>query len=656
MEKKETKRQSLLHITSSIINTLNIYKKKKVALPNNKDIQSLEKFKCEKNDIDLFHFSLFIKKLFLSEKGTFDLDVVKLKEIIGEKALSDVFNSIIKCIEFKTFLSFIVELGEIYSYMYLNGEDKFQEIICRYKNKGINNYQCLLKIISECKTDKNINYFYGNYDIFYSYIYFEEIKYNLILSIDIFIRLCVSSQIDIDKLDILSEGEKSTDFSDDKSFKLLKAKKYDEYIKKNLNIYWSNSYSFNSLESDDFMYLFADFITQNGSTNFAWNNIYDDDQKEFIKFMLNPAKQLFSDFNEESIKKFELSLFNYVYTHKDKNIKFIEKVLRIGKKNNFSNEEIGLISMLCCNPKNINEMEREIKLLNYDFSKENKDKVADKLGLVYLEISILEDMIEEVKKNKSENKDKIIDKIKNAKKNGKYDKIYETGDKKIINNEVKTSIEEKIDKVENNEVQKEKMKDNINQIIADDKNDEGEFSHINLSQNKSKDSIPIDISKLESSNNPEIIALANIIKNLQNQQLQQEKIQKEQQQQQEKMQKEFQQQIETYQKDIQEQNQKYEKKQNDMQKKIGSLKEDVNNLTEIHKKIYFRDVSKFYINNFAYKNKIEGKNTYEICQNILNYDFSENLTEFKFIITKIVAHYLNANKYSHIEFFIGIYK
>lgn len=269
MEKKETKRQSLLDITSSIINTLNIYKKKKVALPNNKDIQSLEKFKCEKNDIDLFHFSLFIKKLFLSEKGTFDLDVVKLKEIIGEKALSDVFNSIIKCVEFKTFLSFIIELGEIYSYMYLNGEDKFQEIIYNYKNKGINNYQCLLKIISECKTDKNINYFYGNYDIFYSYIYFEEIKYNLILSIDIFIRLCVSSQIDTDKLDILSKGEKSTDFSDDKSFKLLKAKKYDEYIKKNLNIYWSNSYSFNSLESDDFMYLFADFITQKGSTNFT---------------------------------------------------------------------------------------------------------------------------------------------------------------------------------------------------------------------------------------------------------------------------------------------------------------------------------------------------------------------------------------------------
>lgn len=94
------------------------------------------------------------------------------------------------------------------------------------------------------------------------------------------------------------------------------------------------------------------------------------------------------------------------------------------------------------------------------------------------------------------------------------------------------------------------------------------------------------------------------------------------------------------------------KKQN---KEIYKLNQDIKQLTEMHKKIYFRDVSKFYIEEFAYSNNIKGENTYTLCQNILSFDFtkSANLPNLKDIITKIVSHYINGNKIVHREYFIA---
>ena len=83
------------------------------------------------------------------------------------------------------------------------------------------------------------------------------------------------------------------------------------------------------------------------------------------------------------------------------------------------------------------------------------------------------------------------------------------------------------------------------------------------------------------------------------------------------------------------------------------LNKKVETLTDIHKKIYFRDVSKYYINEFARINNIDGKSTYDKCQNILNSNFSKSKDKnIQKIISKIIAHYLNSNIFTKIEYFL----
>ena len=108
--------------------------------------------------------------------------------------------------------------------------------------------------------------------------------------------------------------------------------------------------------------------------------------------------------------------------------------------------------------------------------------------------------------------------------------------------------------------------------------------------------------------------------------------------------------------EIKEKEKKNEKKYEKYEKyeeKISMLNKKVETLIDIHKKIYFRDVSKYYINEFARINNIDGKSTYDKCQNILNSDFSKSKDKnIQKIISKIIAHYLNSNIFTKIEYFL----
>ena len=108
--------------------------------------------------------------------------------------------------------------------------------------------------------------------------------------------------------------------------------------------------------------------------------------------------------------------------------------------------------------------------------------------------------------------------------------------------------------------------------------------------------------------------------------------------------------------EIKEKEKKNEKKYEKYEKyeeEISMLNKKVETLIDIHKKIYFRDVSKYYINEFARINNIDGKNTYDKCQNILNSDFSKSKDKnIQKIISKIIAHYLNSNIFTKMEYFL----
>jgi hypothetical protein len=91
----------------------------------------------------------------------------------------------------------------------------------------------------------------------------------------------------------------------------------------------------------------------------------------------------------------------------------------------------------------------------------------------------------------------------------------------------------------------------------------------------------------------------------------------------------------------------------DNEKEITKLNKKIERLNHIHKIIYFRDVSKYYIRQFAKSYKIPGENIYRICQNIMKLNFSTIKAEsMKDIIIKIVSKYENGNRYAHMEYFI----
>ena len=91
-----------------------------------------------------------------------------------------------------------------------------------------------------------------------------------------------------------------------------------------------------------------------------------------------------------------------------------------------------------------------------------------------------------------------------------------------------------------------------------------------------------------------------------------------------------------------------------MEEELKNQKKEIEKLKNIHKSIYFRDVSKFYIREFNKMTKnIEDINMYKTCQKILKFNFDSNkLRGLKSIMIKIVNHYLKGNKNAHIEYFI----
>lgn len=103
------------------------------------------------------------------------------------------------------------------------------------------------------------------------------------------------------------------------------------------------------------MNFFYDFIVKN--INSILDKKIEDSVIEYLDYISYYLDKLFEDFNSESLKEFELCLFDYVEKNKNRNIKFVERANLIGKIYRLSNEEIGLVSMICANKNFIDEYE-----------------------------------------------------------------------------------------------------------------------------------------------------------------------------------------------------------------------------------------------------------------------------------------------------------
>ena len=565
LEAQSNNQTELIKIAESILVNMKILEKKQASLSFQEAITKLHSLKDENKRDDSRHFIFFMKNLFLDKNGNFDFEIEKLREYIkSEKGIKDIFNTFLECVKSKKFFDFLLELGDLISAIYFDkGLD--EDIIEEFEHKGINNYQFLFEIFAKCKKSKENKFICDNYDIYYSETYMIEISYNLVLAMNLFIQACISSPKFDDLSGILVEDISPNDSKEKKEENI---RIIENHILRCLQIFWTNSYFYLNIDADNFMNYFYDFITLNNTQHFILENQIDDSKKMYLEHISISLENLFKDFNDNTIKEFELSLFEFLKKHQNENIEFVERALLIKQLYpNLKEEDIGLISLICYNNKYIEKLKELAKGKNI----EQLDSVIDEHeDLLDFDVFILSQIILE------------NDKIK--------------------------------------KIQDEKLKQNDE--LANNKN-------INISENESnKELSEKKIGFTEYENDKNIITqLLNRIDTLE------EEIAE----------------IKEKEKKNEKKYEKYEK----YEEEISMLNKKVETLIDIHKKIYFRDVSKYYINEFARINNIDGKNTYDKCQNILNSDFSKSKDKnIQKIISKIIAHYLNSNIFTKMEYFL----
>ena len=557
------KQEELLDIVQSILFSLKIKEEKENQIPLKDAIVKIKQFVCKDEDKELEHYAYFVKQLFLDKSGNLDFNSEQLIEMISKDTVTSIFDSLIECIKMKPFLEFLLLLGEIFSDIYINQQMNFEDIIEEFEHSGKNNYEMIFIIFSKCKKCEKIEYIKDNYDIYYSETYLIEIAYDLILANDTYIKLCISSPNYDNLSDLLSEEGKTSDNLGDKSIII---NKFQENILKSLKTFWINSHFLFSVDLDDFMNIFYQFIMQSDSKNFILENKYDEDMKQYLEYMSFYLEKLFKNFNEDSLKDFGQSLYNYVEKNEKKNIGFIKRALLIKNMYNLKNEEVGLITLICGNRNFIEKME----------------KVADSTK-AYNE-KVLEDIVEEQGLSKYE----IL-------------VLGQIFDERIKNNSPNGSS---------------------NQIINDNQT-------INKEESKSIENSEIKLKKEDYDNDPKYQLLFQDVAGLHKE-------------------------IDSLKNKITDLSQKISNVKEENEKKISKLKQDIEKLSDIHRRIYFRDVSKFYINQFAKTYKIDGLDTFHICQNIMSSNFSKlKAIELKDIIIKIVTNYLQGNKLAYMQFFIS---
>ena len=414
----------------------------------------------------------------------------------------------------------------------------------------------------------------------------------------------------------------------------------ENFLRKCVNVYSCNCAFSLDKKFESFFSILYEFITENNFKLFIANKNGEDKVRDFfLKYIKNFSLgliNLLEDFNQTHLEDFEKSLYDFITNYIDVygGNYYLDIISSIQSQNKISPEEIGLISMICFNRKFIKDIETNIN------NNENIEVIIDECGLNAYEELVVKSLF-----NLKEKKSSEI----------------------IVNSDIKlkeiTTISYKDTTTENNNLQIDKKKaDNKVQRDKDNKKTQLEMIPNKNEIKETKDVIPKDIKekiKLNEEIKTNLIkteedSKGDEIKNLKEKDIESlnEQVQRlnlelsnlKRQYEEDKIKNiNFQREIE-----------RYKIKMDNLNEELKETKDEVNNLKFIHKSIYFRDISKFYINQFTNEHKnFEGNNLYQTCLNILKYDFKANqMKELGSIMIKIVTHYLSGNDKAHIKYFI----
>lgn len=649
----------LLNILEIILNHIGIIKSEK----NGNFSQAIEKLKTlktntEDNDLDLF--SYFLKQLFLDEKNKeFDFDVNLLRELLEDKIIVKIFMELKKGIETQDFYSFLSIIGTIFISFYFI-DDKVQNFFEDKLTRCNNSYECIILILFYCKKKNDVDWFLGIYRGHFQIQYQTDILFKLIISIKNHYILLYGEDIleSFDNIDEEKEkeeqnGEKKDKTKDGKSIENYneneeiksKTKEYEynkiekekignigilkegsetelnkkednekefkenEGNEKNVDIsdirlnfleFFCHSTLFYDKYIQNFVNIFFNFITEGNSLDSYFSLETYSKQKtlnicesKYLKYIINLFEKVFSDLKKKTIDNFFESLYKFIC---DLNIKyyntFIETVFEIGKLYELIPNDICIVSMIYFSEDYIKKIETEYKEDENFINGNKKDlNVQEKIILDYI--------INQRKVRKKENEN-IIE---------KKNEIAQENILKCENN--------------NNRIQEEKILSN-----AGNNSDEEESKIKHYKLKNGKDDIDNNLKNIKINGN-------SLEEKRSNSSL-------------------------LYKNEIEKNENYYKKELEDLKAIILEHEKKINALSNIHKNIYFRDVSKYYILEFAKKyikknNNITKYDAYQSSQKILKFDFKRNrIKHLENIMNKIISHYLQGNKFAHLEYFVCV--
>ena len=608
------------------------------------------------------------------------------------------------------FYKFLIGIGDIFTKLYFEN-DIIMNATKEYEHKNITNYECILRLLCLGKNNDCKNMFFGNFDEFYSLGYMQTLTNNLIFAININYRLSSSNENYENILNyFINELFFQIYDKEDEQFTEI-----ERFIKNSINNYWCNSIFFMDEDFEDFLCIFYEFITEKNTKKFIncinKPNEYDDFYKKYLECFSNEASILFENFDKNSLIKFEKSLYDFIHKYKKKfaNNYRLELLLKIEKNNQqLSQEDIGLISMIILNNKfmsdikdeieqgnNINSISQSFELNNYEIcvlTEFFKDKYIENQNIIYNGNEIIDSLSEEAKNdsnckiyegnesNENSKNDCIIaNNIKekeniqensfqnhNSPDNSITDDnlnkvqglaISNENNKEILNQN-KNNVQDNMIVEDNKENIKCKLNSPDNQIVEkkfkeNEVNNNIQIDNNVISKDDETDKLINDVIKQKNYEENKIDGLLEIINQLNSKIVAFEKY-KHDNEEYKKKNEQYKHEYDKVKKDFMDEQKLNQLKFEKMEEELKNQKKEIEKLKNIHKSIYFRDVSKLYIREFTKMTKnIDDINMYKTCQKILKFNFDSNkLRGLKSIMIKIVNHYLKGNKNAHIEYFI----
>jgi len=292
----------------------------------------------------------------------------------------------------------------------------------------------------------------------------------------------------------------------------------ENFIVKSINVFWVNSIFFMEEDYEDFFNILYNFLTDYNNKKFSdyihGKNKIDIFSKKYLEYISNELITLFEDFEEATLCNFERNLYSFIINYLDNNGTnyYINLILNIQMKNKLTEEELGLISMICLNHNFINDMKDKIR------NKINIAEISEQLGLNNYENIVLGQLeLDEHgskkskkgkkklnKKNKKKNNNSGHISSNESNKNSKADIINSETDKNVINNNKNDINIQAISKnKENNDITAyNKIESNINNIKSNEicvEEDNIAISNLKKEYNIKKDNLE-DVTKEKDKN------------------------------------------------------------------------------------------------------------------------------------------------------------